>query len=415
MKEQGDEASMDAARPKRHPLLISRGVASVGLASFFSDAGHEMTTSVLPSFVTTVLRGSAGSLGIVEGISDGLLGLATLIGGGLSNDERRRLQLARGGYLSMAVATGLIGLTVALWQVIVLRAASWMARGLRSPARDSILTSLAPSDAYGRAFGIERAGDNLGAVIGPLLAAGVVTWLGIRPALFLAAFPTALAALAIAVAAAEARKLHVPIRRRVSLALGALREAGIAGPLLPIAMFEISNVSTTLLILRSTDLLRGGGLSLASATSVAVLIYAGHNLFGAAVAFVGGHWLDRVGPRPVFATGAALYVLAYGMFSFPFHSWVPLLVAFTLAGSGIGLSETAESTLVARLLPPSLRGSGFGVLGALQSFGGFVSSAAVGLIWAWVSPTAGFLYAAAWMVLALVTALATASMTASRA
>ena len=89
------------------------------------------------------------------------------------------------------------------------------------------------------------------------------------------------------------------------------------------------------------------------------------------------------------------------------HAWPALLGFFLLAGGGIGLAETAESTLVARLLPDDLRGSGFGVLGGLQSFGDFASSAAVGLIWTSVSPTAAFAYAGAWMVLAALTALRT--------
>ncbi len=382
-------------------MLLSRGVASVGLASFFSDTGHEITTAILPTFVTTVLRGSAGALGLIEGISDGVLGLAALGGGMLANDEGRRLRLARGGYASMAAATGAIGFAGALWQVAILRAASWCARGLRSPARDSILTTLAPQDAYGRAFGIERAGDNLGAVAGPLAAAGLVAWLGVRPTLWLAAAPALLAAGAIGIAASAARSLGAPVRRRVSLELRGLREAGLTRPLLPVAMFEVSNVSTTLLILRSTDLLHHGSRPLSTATTLAVLIYAAHNLFAATAAFAGGRWIDRAGPRPAFAAGAGLYVAAYIAFAFPAHAWPILVIAFALAGSGIGLAEASESTLVAQLLPPSLRGSGFGILGALQAFGGLASSAIVGLLWVAVSPTAGFVYAAAWMAITI--------------
>ena len=88
----------------------------------------------------------------------------------------------------------------------------------------------------------------------------------------------------------------------------------------------------------------------------------------------------------------------------PFHSWPILVGAFLLAGSGIGFAETAESALLARLLPDRLRGSGFGLLGGVQSFGDFASSAVVGLLWTAVSPTAGFAYAAAWMVVSLLAA-----------
>jgi MFS family permease len=386
---------------------LTRGVGSVGLASFFSDSGHEIATALLPSFVTHTLRSSAGALGVIEGVSDALTGVAKLIGGPLANDESRRLRLATGGYLVTAAATGAIGLATTIWQAGLLRAIAWTARGARSPARDSMLATLAPPEAYGRAFGLERAGDNLGAVVGPLLAAALVAWLGIRPAIYFAAIPGVFAAVAITVAAREARRSHDPVRRRFSLELGGLRRAGLARPLLPIALFELGNCATTLLILRATDLLHQHGRTAATATAVAVLLYAGHNAAASLIALGGGHWIDRRGPRRVFAAGAALFALAYAGFAVGVRAWPALLGFFLLAGAGIGLAETAESALVARLLPDELRGSGFGLLGGLQSFGDFASSAAVGLIWTAVSPAAAFSYAAAWMTLAAATTLRT--------
>ena len=76
---------------------FTRGIGGVALASFFSDAGHELTTSVFPSFITVTLRSTAGALGLIEGISDGLIGLATLFAGPLANDPARRLRMASGG------------------------------------------------------------------------------------------------------------------------------------------------------------------------------------------------------------------------------------------------------------------------------------------------------------------------------
>jgi dipeptide/tripeptide permease len=104
--------------------------------------------------------------------------------------------------------------------------------------------------------------------------------------------------------------------------------------------------------------------------------------------------------RATGAAGAGLYVGAFGLFAVSWHTWPLLLVAFGLAGGGIGLAETAESTLVARLLPDHLRGSGFRVLGTVQSAGDFAASVVVGLLWTLVSPAVGFGYAAAWMVAA---------------
>ena len=387
----------------RRPPWVSPGVASVGAASFFSDAGHEIATAVLPSFLTGVLRGSAATLGLIEGLSDALLGVAKLVSGPLANQRTRRVQLARGGYLLTAVFTAAIGLATAVWQAGVLRAAAWVARGARTPARDAMLAGLAPPEAYGRAFGVERAGDNLGAVVGPLLASLLVATVGLRASFFFALIPGTLAAVAISVAAARARPMStaVRVRARARLELGNLRRAGLFRPLLPVALFELGNITTTLLILRATQLLEHGGRSPTAAASVAIVLYAGHNLTAAVVALAGGAWVDRWGPRLVFAAGAAAYVLAYGGFAFPIHHWLLLAGCFCLAGAGIGLAEPAESTLVAQLLPDRLRGSGFGLLGGLQSAGDFLSSAIVGLLYVAVAPSVGLAYAAVWMVLAV--------------
>jgi MFS family permease len=384
---------------------LTHGVAGVSAASFFSDTGHEITTALLPTLVVAVLKAPAAALGVIEGVSDALVGVAKLVGGPLANDDSRRLRLATGGYLSTAVATGLIGAAVAVWQVAVLRAFAWLSRGVRSPARDTMLAQLAPPEAYGRAYGLERAGDNLGAVAGPLLAAGLVGWIGIRPTLYVAGLPGLLAVLAIGVAGREARAKGGEVKRRARFELAALRQAGIVRPLIPIAAFELGNMATTLLILRATTQLHYGGRSTAAATSLAVLIYAGHNLFGSGIAYAGGHWIDRRGARAAFAAGAIVYVAAYSLFAVPTHSWLLLLIAFLLAGTGIGFAETAQSTLFAQLLPAHLRGSGFGVLGGVQMFGDFASSVVVGLLWTLAGPTVAFAYAAAWVAVAALTSL----------
>ncbi|WP_025159164.1 MFS transporter [Leifsonia aquatica] len=379
---------------------ITPGVVSIGAASFFSDSGHEIATSLMPAFLTSVLGGSAAPLGVIEGISDALTGVTKVVGGPLANDPGRRRSLATGGYIFTAVATAAIGLATTVWQVGVLRAFAWAARGVRSPARDSVLGSLANPNAYGRSFGIERVGDNLGAVVGPLLAAGLVAWVGIRPAIWFSFIPGILAAVAIIVAAREAkRRFGDQAKERVRLNIAGLRSAGLGRPLVPILLFECGNLATTMLILRATDQLTA--LGFASAASLAILFYAGHNAIAAAISFIGGVWLDRAGPRIVFAAGAAAYVLGYAAFSVPSVGWVLLLVGFVLAGAGIGLAETAESALVARTLPDRVRGSGFGVLGGIQAVRNIVGTVVAGILYTTLSPTAAFVYAAAWMLLSL--------------
>lgn len=369
--------------------------------------------------------------------------------------------MATGGYLVTAAATSTIGAATGVWQVGALRALAWAARGFRSPARDALLSSLAQRRSYGRAFGVERAGDNLGAVVGPLLAAGLVAWIGIRPTIWFAFIPGILAAVAITVAAREAKRVHAgllpsgrpsvasaagdpglrrdddrrpgwreePGRRKrirddarvrrgddrtrhdgevhhnseaagsVRLDLRRLWQAGLARPLLPVVLFECGNLATTMLILRATEQLTVAGT--AGAASIAIGLYAAHNAVAALVALLGGVWLDRSGPRWVFATGAAAYVIGYLCFASAAPGLLIAAAGFVLAGAGIGLAETAESALVARALPDRLRGSGFGVVGGVQALGNLIGTAIAGILYTTISPTVAFGYAATWMLLAV--------------
>lgn len=395
---------------------LTRGVAGIGAASFFSDAGHEITTALLPTFVSSILKAPAATLGFIEGVSDALVGIAKIVGGPLANDEVRRLRMARGGYLGTALATGAIGATVATWQVAILRAFAWLSRGLRSPARDAMVTQLAPQHAYGRAFGFERASDNLGAVAGPLIAAALVGWLGVRSTLALSAVPGLLAAVAITIASVEARKrpsrsvlarsASPPARseRTIARLRRTMVPRGLGRLLVPIAAFELGNMATTLLILRATTLLHHGDRSFTAATTLAIVLYAAHNLAGSVAAYLGGHWIDRRDTRIAFVSGALVYALSYLLFAMPSRG-PSLAVAFVFAGVGVGLTETAESTMFAQLVPSHLRGSGFGVLGGVQAFGDFASSAVVGLLWTTVGPAVAFPYAAVWVTVAALIAV----------
>ena len=204
--------------PNRTPWLTP-GVRGIGAASLLADVGHEIPTALLPSYVTTTLGASAAVLGTIEGVADGLAGAARIVGGGLADDPVRRRRVAVGGYASTAVLSGLIGATTAVWQVAALRAGAWAARGLRVPARNALLADVVPAAVYGRAYGFERAMDNLGAIIGPTLALAMVAVVGTRTAILLSILPGLGAVLAILYAirhtTGPAARCSVPFRIRV--------------------------------------------------------------------------------------------------------------------------------------------------------------------------------------------------------
>ncbi len=395
------------ARPDTEPASgerwLTRGVAGIGVASLLADVGHEVPTALLPSLLTATLGAPAAALGLIEGISDGLAGTARLAGGALADDPTRRRRVAVGGYTSTATLAALTGAASAVWQVGILRAGAWAARGLRVPARNALLADVVAPTAYGRAYGFERTMDNLGAIVGPLLALGLVAALGVRAAIGLSVIPGLLAAVAIVYAihhapTAQARP-RVPLRIRVRPVL----RAGLGPLMAAVAAFELGNVAATLLILRATDLLRPGHGE-DRATSLALALYVLYNVAATAASLPAGRLADRLGdhgPVRVLTAGVALFAAAYAGFALTDAHLAVLALPFLVAGVAIGCVETAQHTAVASLAPPDLRGSAFGLLATIQAAGNLAASAITGILWTAVSPEAAFIYLTVWMVLAL--------------
>jgi MFS family permease len=380
---------------------LGPGVAGIGTASLLADVGHEIPTALLPSLLTATLGAPASALGLIEGIADGLAGAARLAGGALADDPRRRRTLAVGGYTTTAVLSSLIGAATTVWQVGVLRAGAWAARGLRVPARNALLADIVPATVYGRAYGFERAMDNLGAIAGPLLALVLVGLVGLRTAIALSIIPGLLAAAAIVYAIhhtprAEKRERQ-PLRLRVRPVLvGRLRRLMIG-----VSAFEFGNVAATLLILRATELLAPGH-SQDRTTQLALGLYVAYNVAATLASIPAGQLSDRKGAVLVLALGVGLFGLAYAGFAAGATSVLALAPWFVAAGIAIGCVETAEHAAVAALASAELRGSAFGLLAAVQSFGNLAASAIAGLLWTAVSPRVAFGYLVAWMLLALV-------------
>jgi MFS family permease len=168
-----------------------------------------------------------------------------------------------------------------------------------------------------------------------------------------------------------------------------------------VSAFEFGNVAATLLILRASELL-APGRSQDRATQLALGLYVAYNVAAALVSVPAGRLGDRRGAVLVLAVGVGLFGLAYAGFAAGGSSILALVPWFIAAGIAIGCVETAEHAAVAALAPVELRGSAFGLLAAVQSFGNLAASAIAGLLWTAVSPRVTFSYLGAWMILALV-------------
>ena len=379
---------------------MTPGVAGIGIASFLADVGHEIPTALLPSLLTSTLGAPASALGIIEGISDALAGAARFGGGALADEPDRRRAIAVGGYASTAVLSAGIGAATGVWQVAVLRAGAWTARGLRVPARNALLADVVPANAYGRAYGFERAMDNLGAIGGPLLAIALVATVGTRWAIGLSVIPGLLAAVAIIYAIRHTATPQHSERRPLQITIRPV----LVGPLRPlfagITAFEIANCAATLLILRATELLQPGH-GKDRATTIALALYVTYNIAATITSIPAGHHTDRRGATQVLLAGATAFALAYLLFTRDTTNWALLLPAFVLAGIGIGCVETAEHAAVATHAPEHLRGSAFGLLAGIQSLGNLVASVTAGILWTALSPTWAFAFLAATMLIAL--------------
>jgi MFS family permease len=379
---------------------LTPGVRGIGAASLFADLGHEVPTALLPSLLTSTLGAPAAALGAIEGISDGLAGAARFAGGALADEPQRRHATAVGGYASTAVLGGLVGVATSVWQVGVLRAASWTARGLRVPARNALLADVVPAAAYGRAYGFERAMDNLGAVGGPLLALGLVAVFSVRTAILLSIIPGLCAVAAILYAIRHTARPREQERKPLRIRVRPVLQGELGRLMLGISAFELGNIAATLLILRATDLLADGH-GHDSAVQIALLLYTAYNGAATIASIPAGRLVDRRGAVLVLAGGVACFLAAYiGFATTSANVWL-LAACFIAAGVAIGCVETAEHAAVAHLAPEDLRGSAFGLLAGVQSFGNLGASVTAGLLWTLFSPAAGLLFAATLMAIAL--------------
>jgi MFS family permease len=389
------------------PQWLTPGVRGIGTASLLADLGHEVPTALLPSLLTSTLGAPASALGLIEGLSDGLAGAARFAGGPLADDPQRRRTAAVAGYTTTAVLSGLVGVATSVWQVGVLRAGAWAARGLRVPSRNALLADVVPTDSYGRAYGFERAMDNLGAIGGPLLALALVAAFSVRTAILLSIIPGLLAVAAIVYAIRSTPRPTSKEKRPLRFHVRPVLRGRLGRFFIGVGLFEIANMAATLMILRATDVLapeRGQD----SAVKLAISLYVLYNVAATLVSIPGGLHGDRRGMVRVFAYGVGCFAAAYALLALAGGVWV-LAAGFVVAGVGIGLVETAEHAAVATFAPDSIRGSAFGLLAAVQSFGNLAASAVVGLVYTLASPEAAFWYASAIMLGALLVVATTSA------
>jgi MFS family permease len=385
------------------PSWLNRTIWGMTGTSFLSDLGHEAQSTLLPTFMAGLGLPPA-ALGAVEGIADATASFVKLGAGWFSDRVGRRKPFVVLGYLATGLASGIIALATSFPLVLLGKVFGWFGRGIRSPLRDAMLTDSIPAEARGRAFGFHRFGDTLGAVLGPMLAVGLLTSSqsaleSARQLLWWSVVPGVLSAVTFALFVAERGHTARP-RHSFRLALGQMPQR-FRRYLLGVGIFGAGDFAHSMLILAATQLLTPSW-GAAKAAGIGGSLYVLHNVVYAAAAYPAGALADRHGHQRVLSWGyslAAVVPLSLGAFFYWHESSVLLLAAvFGVAGLVNGVQDTLEGAATGSLAPAEQRGLAFGLLGATNGVGDLISSLIVGALWT-AYPVLGFGYAAILMAL----------------
>jgi MFS family permease len=384
---------------------LNRNVIGMSVTSFLSDAGHEMVTAVLPGFLGT-LGIAAAALGWIEGVSDAASSFIKLGAGWYSDRIGRRKGIVAMGYFLTGAALALFALAVS-WPLILLgRVIGWFGRGVRGPLRDAMLAESVPPQARGKAFGLHRAGDTLGAILGPLLG---VWLLAVLPranpsapfrTIFVLSLVPGLASVVSFVALVQEK--HRPPNHLLRF-WGAVRD--LPKPytrfLQGVGLFGLGDYSHTLLILAAAQLLTPVHGAVRAAQMAAGL-YVLRNVVYAAASFPVGILADRMDKTRLLAAGYLLGVLTAAMIAGSLASndpgMVRLAAVFACAGIYIAVQDALEGAIPADLVPLESRGTAYGLMGTVNGVGDLTASVLVGSLWTMASPAIAFNCAGAVML-----------------
>src|SRR5580658_4228688 len=346
-------ASLPAPMPPPRSWL-TRGVLGIGLASLFSDWGHEAATSILPAFLGS-LGAPAFALGVIEGVSDGLSSFAKLAGGWIADRPKLRKPTGIVGYAATGISTFAYAFAQSWPMILSMRALGWVGRGSRGPSRDTLLADAVAPEQEGRAFGFERAMDTVGTVLGPLCATALLGWLGPRGVLRWTVVPGLAAAVAFALLVPPGRRdegHHAPSFVSSFAQLPKTYWHYLTG----VFAHGIGDFAPTLLILRAGQILTPP-YGFARASAIAVGLYTFYNFVDAAASYPAGALADRIGKRGLLAVGYLFAVVAFAGFIVEPPTIPVLAILFGLAGIHGAVQQSVEKSLAAELLPAANRGS----------------------------------------------------------
>jgi MFS family permease len=374
------------------------------------------------------------ALGWIEGVAETTASFAKIVSGRLTDRAKAKKPLVLLGYGLSSVARPIIGLAPSWPAVVLIRFVDRIGKGVRTAPRDTMIANAAPPGRRGAAFGLHRGFDNAGAVLGPLLAAGLVGWIGLslRSVFLLAAVPAALSLLVLAFGVREERQVAEPSTRgmpsSLSRELASLRQHAPASEGTPrdsalsslpfeektnvspaearpealgseqdlppifwraawlVAFFTLAASSDTFLLLKAREIgIAAGWLP---------VLWAFSNGVKSVFSMWGGALSDRFGRRRLLLAAWTLYAACYAGFALVSTTW-PLVALVGVYSFYYPLSEGTERALVADLVPAASRGRAFGWMNGLMGFAALPASVGFGLLWEGAGSKTAFLTGAA--------------------
>ncbi len=357
-------------------------VWALGLASFLTDLSSEMIYPLLPVLLAGTLGAGAVSLGIIEGVAETTASVLKVFSGRWADRVARRKPIVLAGYSLSSLARPLIGLAWAWPVVMALRFTDRVGKGVRTSPRDALIADAVPPERRGEAFGVQRSLDHAGAVCGPLVAAALMTFLGLslRSVFLLAAVPAVACIVALAVGIHETPRV-VPAKPS-----GDGPKDGLSPEyrryLAALAIFALGNSTDAFLLLRLSSV----GVS---AALIAVL-WSAHHVVKMTAAYYGGALSDRLGRKTMVMAGWGVYALAYLGFAFVDHAG-GLIAIFLAYGLYHGFCEPSEKAWAVDLVPANVRGAALGWYNGVTGMAALPASVLFGLVWQGFGAPAAFL------------------------
>jgi MFS family permease len=346
---------------------LPRVVWLLGFASLLNDVSSEAIFPLLPLFLAQ-LGAPMRYLGLIEGSADALASIIKMVAGRMSDRGPRRL-LVTGGYALPALARAGIALAAAPFHVLTARLVDRAGKGIRSGPRDAMIADSVPPNERGRAFGLNRSLDHLGAAVGPLIASALIALgVGLR-ATFAVAAVLGLIAPVILFLRLRDPEHQARVEEPAAGEAGGLRR-GYTSYLAVCVLFALGNSSDAFLLMRASEL----------GWKNVPLLWFFHHLVKSAAALPGGALSDRHSRAVVVAAGWAAYAVTYVGFGFANAAWqiVVLFLAYALYH---GLAEGAERAIIADLAERGGRGRAFGLYHGFVGVAALPAGLATGLVW----------------------------------